>query len=289
MPLRRAMLYMPGSDWHKIEKATTLGVDSVCMDLEDGVALNRKEEARATVAKALQELDFGSTERLVRINPVGSGMETNDLEALIATKPDGVVIPKVGTAKDIAWVSAKLGKLEDKHGHKHGSIYILAIVESAIGIVNLKEIAQADERVKALIFGALDLAGDIGAKLTSEANEVLYARSALVTHAAAFGLDAIDMVAVDFKDMAALEKEANQGAQMGYAGKQIIHPAQIEPVQTAFTPSEEDVAAARRIVEAHAKRQEEGAGTFAIDGKMVDMPVVRSAEKVLQRAGVNNS
>ncbi|MCH7663006.1 MAG: CoA ester lyase [Chloroflexi bacterium] len=288
MPPRRAMLYMPGSDRHKIEKATTLGVDSVCMDLEDGVALNRKEEARETVAKALQELDFGSTERLVRINTVGSGLEAKDLEALIAAKPDGVVVPKVAWAKDIGWVSAKLRKLEGKHGLEHGSIYILAIVESAMGIVNLKEIAQADKRLKALIFGALDLAGDMGAKLTPEANEVLYARSALVTHAAAFGLDAIDMVAVDFKDMAALKKEANQGAQMGYAGKQIIHPAQIELVQAAFTPTEDEIAEARRIVQAHAKHQEEGKGSFALDGKMVDMPVVRSAEKVLERAGVNN-
>lgn len=283
---RRALLYMPGNERHKIEKATTLGVDAVCMDLEDGVALNRKEEARDMVVKALSELDFGSMERLVRINPIGSGMEAGDLEAVIAAKPDGVVIPKVSEAKQIAWASAKLGKLEQASGMKHGSVYILAIIESAKGIVNLKEIAQADKRLQALIFGALDLAGDIGAKRTAEAWEVFYARSAVVTHAAAFGLDAIDMVAVDFKDLGALTAEARRGAAMGFVGKQIIHPAQVALVQTAFTPSAQEIAEARLIVEAHAKHQDEGTGAFAIDGKMVDMPVVRAAERVLARANL---
>lgn len=281
---RRALLYMPGSDRHKIEKAAGLGVDSVCMDLEDGVALNSKEEARVTVVTALNTFDFGDTERLVRINPVGSGMEGGDLDSVIPGKPDGIVIPKVASAKDIKWVSAKLGKIEKKLGMKHGSIYILAIVESAMGIVNLKEIAQADGRLQALIFGALDLAGDIGAKLTEEAMEVFYARSAVVTHAAAFGLDAIDLVAVDFKDIPALERASKQGAQMGFVGKQIIHPAQVAPVQQAFTPTDEEIAEARHIISEHEAHQEEGAGVFAIDGKMVDMPIVRAAQRVLARA-----
>ena len=284
MHSRRAVLYMPGDDWHKIEKAASLGVDSVCMDLEDGVAISRKEEARQTVVKALKTLDFGNTERLARINPVGSGMEGADLDIVIPGTPDGIVIPKVASAKDIQWVSAKLGKLEKKLGLKHGSIYLLAIIESAMGIVNLTEISQADGRLKALIFGALDLAGDIGAKRTTGAQEVFYARSAVVTHAAAFGLDAIDMVAVDFQDIAALVEESKQGAHLGYVGRQIIHPAQVEPVQTAFTPTEDEIAEARKLVEAHDAHQQEGKGVFAIDGKMVDMPVVRAAERVLSRS-----
>jgi len=283
---RRALLYMPGDDRHKIEKAAGLPVDTICMDLEDGLALNRKQEGRATIAEALAAIDFGASERLVRINPVGSGLESADLEAVVPAKPDGVVIPKVSSKKQIEWVSAKLGKLERAHGLEHGSIHLLAIIESAMGIVNLKKIAKADARLQALIFGALDFSGDIGAKLTPGGEELLYARSAVVAHSAAFGLDGIDMVAVDFMDLDKLGEEAKQGAAMGFDGKQIIHPAQVEPVQAAFTPTDAEIAEAHKIVQTHAEHQAEGTGAFAIDGQMVDMPVVRAAERVLRRANL---
>ncbi len=286
MRARRALLYMPGTDWRKIEKAAALDVDSACLDLEDGVALNRKEEARSTVAKALRTLDFVRTEKLVRINPVGSGLEADDLAAVVPAHPQGIVIPKVSSAEQIRWVSERLQELEDLSGIEAGSIYLIVIVESALAIVNLREIASADSRLQALIFGAEDLAGDIGAIRTPEAWEVFYARSAVVTHAAAFGLQAIDMVSVDYKNLDALRREARQGAEIGYSGKQVIHPDQVAPVQAAFTPSEEEIATARRIVEAHAEHQRAGKGAFALDGKMVDMPVVRAAERVLERAGV---
>jgi citrate lyase beta subunit len=278
---------MPGSDRRKIEKAAALDVDVVCMDLEDGTALNRKAEARGTTLQALTALDFGRGERLLRINPVGSGLEQDDLEAVLPGKPDGVVIPKVNSAGEIQWVSEQLDRLEREHGIESGATRLWAIVETARAIVNLKEIASADTRLAALIFGALDFAVDVGAKATPEASEVFYARSAVVAHAAAFGLDAIDMVSVDFKDIEALRAEASYGARLGYVGKQIIHPDQIAPVQAAFTPSEEEVAEARRIVEAHEEHQRQGAGAFALDGKMVDMPVVRAAQRVLARADLS--
>lgn len=283
---RRALLYMPGDDRHKIAKAAALEVDAACMDLEDGVALDRKDEARATIARALAELEFGASERLVRINPVGSGRESADLEAVVPARPDAIVVPKVADAGQIAWVSAMLGKLEGKHGLEPGSVGMLAIIESARGVVNLKEIAGADARLQALIFGALDLAADIHAAATPGAEELGYARQAVVLHAAAFGLDAIDIVAVDFKDLEALGVEARRGAAMGFAGKQVIHPAQVPVVQAAFTPTAEEVDAARRIVQAHEEHQARGTGAFALDGKMVDMPVVRAAQSVLRRAGL---
>jgi citrate lyase beta subunit len=284
---RRALLYVPGSDWRKIEKAAALDVDVVCMDLEDGTALNRKAEARQTILQALTTLDFGGSERLLRINPVGSGLEQDDLEAVLSGKPDGVVIPKASSADEIQWVSEQLNRLEREHGIESGATRLWALVETARAVVNLKEIASADARLVALIFGALDFAVDVGAKATPEASEVFYARSAVVAHAAAFGLDAIDMVSVDFKDMDALRAEASYGARLGFAGKQIIHPDQIAPVQAAFTPSEGEVAEARRIVAAHEEHQQKGAGAFALDGKMVDMPVVRAAQRALARADLS--
>lgn len=276
---RRALLYMPGTDWRKIEKATTLNVDSICMDLEDGVALNRKQEARDTIVKALGELDFGRSEKLVRINPPDSGLQDDDLAAIVPARPEGIVLPKVNSAADVQSVANKLNEFEGAE-----AIYLIAIVETAQGIVNLKEISQASERLSALIFGAEDLAGDIGAVRTPEAWEVFYARSAVVTHAAAAKLSAIDMVSVDFRDLGALEAEAKQAAGMGYVGKQLIHPNQVPVTQQAFTPSESEVNAARELIVAFERHQEEGTGAFAVDGKMVDMPVIRAAERVLARA-----
>ncbi len=284
MYARRALLYMPGDDLRKITKATTLGVDCICMDMEDGVALNRKAEARAAIATALQTLDFGLAEKLARINPVGSGMESDDLHAVLPAHPDGIVIPKVEAAEQIRWVSDQIGKAEQLYGWTLNSINLIVLVETALGVVNLKEIASADPRLQALIFGAEDLAGDIGAERTLAGWEVFYARSAIVTYASAYNLQAIDQVYVDFHDTPGLIEESRQGAQMGFSGKQVIHPNQVSPVQQAFTPSDEAIEHATKLMQAFNEHQQSGRGAFAFDGKMVDAPVIKAARKVLARA-----
>lgn len=288
MRARRALLYMPGDDLHKIRKATTLNVDCICMDMEDGVALNRKVEARQTILTALQELDFGRSERMVRINAVGSGLEADDLQAVFGAgahiRPDSIVVPKVESAGQVRWVSSQIAGAEGRYGWPAGGIGMVILVETALGIVSLREILSADARLQAVVFGSEDLAGDIGAVRTPEAWEVFYARSAIVTHAAAYNLQAIDMVYVNFRDIPGLQAEALQGARMGYAGKQIIHPNQVEPVQAAFTPSAEALAHALRLVAAFEAHQKEGRGAFAFDGKMVDMPILKAAQRVVERA-----
>jgi citrate lyase beta subunit len=284
MRARRALLYMPGDDMHKIQKATGLGVDVICMDIEDGVAVNRKAEARATIVKALNTLDFGRAEKAVRVNPVGSDLVADDLAAVLPAHPDSIVIPKVASAEQVHWVSARLAQAEREHSWPEDSIKLLALIETAQGVVNLKEIASSDPRLQTLIFGAEDLAGDIGAERTREGWEIFYARSAIVTHAAAFGLQALDMVFMDLRDIDELRKESQDGARMAYSGKQIIHPNQVNPVQEAYTPSDEAIAHARRVVEADAEHQARGAGAFSLDGKMVDAPVVKAARRVLERA-----
>ncbi len=284
MRARRALLYMPGDDMHKIQKAITLGVDTICMDIEDGVALNRKAEARATILQALRTLDFGRAERMVRINPVGSGLENDDLKAVLPGRPDGILIPKVNNAGQVRWVSDRLSEIELAQGWPAGGIILLALVETAQGVVNLKEIAGADTRLQGLVFGAEDLAGDMGLVRTPESWEVFYARSAVSVHAAAFSLQAIDVVFMDLHDPEGLRRESIQGAQMGYTGKQAIHPNQVALVQEAFTPSDEAIARALRVVEAARQNQEGGRGAFALDGKMVDAPVVKAAEWVITRA-----
>ncbi|MBL8045812.1 MAG: CoA ester lyase [Anaerolineales bacterium] len=284
MRVRRSLLFVPGDSRRKIEKAITLGADCVCLDLEDGVALSQKQAARLAVAEALNTLSFGRSERMVRINRFGSGWEVEDLAHTLAARPASVLLPKVESAEALLWLDEQITQAERAHGWPNRQIEMLAMVETARGIINLKEIANASPRLTALIFGAEDLAGDIGAVRTREAWEVFYARSAVVTHAAAFGLQALDMVFVDYGDSAGLLSEAHQGARLGYGGKQLIHPNQIEPVHAAFTPDEAALAHAQRVVQAAQTNQASGLGAFSLDGKMVDMPVVKAAEQVLAKA-----
>ena len=284
MHSRRALLYMPGDDRRKIEKAATLGVDCVCMDMEDGVAISRKQEARAVIAQAMKDLDFGDAERCIRINSFGSGFEKFDLAAAVAANPDSIVVPKVETAQQVRSISEYIEIYELSSKLEIGRIRMLAGVETARGILNLKEIVEADKRLDAVIFGAEDYAASVGATRTKDATEVLYARSAVVNTCAANDLQAIDMVYIDFRDLDGLRAEAEHGARLGFSGKQIIHPNQVEPVQEAFTPSAEAIEYAQRVVTAFAASQREGKGAFALDGKMIDMPLLKNARKVLERA-----
>ena len=283
MHSRRALLYMPGDDWKKITKSLTLGVDCICMDMEDGVAVNRKAGARATIAKALQELDFGKSEKLARINSVGSGWEKDDIAAVLPHHPDGIVIPKIESLGQIKWGSEIIEAAELRYGWPINSVRMLVGVETAKGILNLREIAS-HPRLDGIIFGGEDFAASVGATRSRDATELLYARQAVVVACAAFGLQAIDIVTIDFKDLDIVRAEAEFGARLGFSGKQIIHPAQVEPVQTAFTPNDEAIAYAKRIVESFEASQKEGRGAFALDGKMIDMPLLKNARKVLERA-----
>jgi len=276
---------MPGDNWKMVAKSVTLGVDSICMDMEDGAAVNRKAEARATIAKALQELDFGTSEKLARINSVGSGWEQDDIEAVLPFHPDGIVIPKAESFEQVEWADRIIEAAELKYGWPVHSIRVLIGVETAKGILNLKEIA-VHPRLDGIIFGGEDFAASIGAIRTKDAVELLYARQAVVVACAANDLQAIDMVTIDYKDIDALRIESEFGAQLGYSGKQIIHPAQVEPVQTAFTPNAEAIAYAKRIVETFEASQKEGKGAYSLDGRMIDMPLLKNAQKVLERAGI---
>ena len=292
MHSRRALLYMPGDDRRKIEKSTTLGVDCICMDMEDGVAVNRKVEARHVIAHALRDLNFGNSERCIRINSIGSGLEVHDLAAALDAEPDTIVVPKIESAEQVRWVSERIESYELENNRNIGSIRLLVGVETAKGIMNLKEITEADtspttgagKRLDAVIFGGEDFAASIGAVRTKTATELLYARQTVVTACAANGLQAIDIVFIDFKDPEGLRIEAEEGAGFGFSGKQIIHPNQVPVVQEAFTPSASAIEYAKRIVESFESSQKDGKGAYALDGKMIDMPLLKNAQKVLDRA-----
>jgi citrate lyase beta subunit len=272
---RRALLFVPADDPKKAAKAAASGADSVILDLEDGVAADRKAAARKTAADSLANLDFGRSERLVRINPVGSGLDAEDIEATLPARPDGYVIPKVESPQQIRDVALKTSL---------SPLPLLALIETARGVMNLKEIAGADPRLEALLFGAEDLASDMGAVRSTAGWEALWARGAVVLVAAALSLQAIDTVFVDLQDEEGLRRESALACGMGYTGKMAIHPRQIPVIAAAFTPTDEEIARARRLVETHARHQALGTGVFVLDGKMVDWPMVRAAERLLARA-----
>lgn len=281
---RRALMYVPGSDDSKIRKAADLDLDGAILDLEDGVAFNRKDEARSIIRQALRSVDFGSTERLVRINPFSSGRAEGDLAAVLPGKPDAILIPKADSPQIVAEADALISAFEREQGWQGGAIALLLLIESAAAFVNLANICRASARTEALVFGAEDFCADAGITRTVEARELLYARSSLVMHAAAFGLQALDMVQIQYRDLALLEQECGEAAQLGFTGKTVVHPGQIAVTQRVFTPSEELVRYALEIVSGAQAAQQGGAGVFTHEGKLVDLPVVKRAESILARA-----
>jgi citrate lyase beta subunit len=282
---RRSLLFAPGDDLRKLNKAAQSNADAVILEMEDGVAIDRKAIARQTVREAATSIDFGRRERLIRVNDVTTPFFKHDVLETIDARPDAYVLPKVETEEDIWRICEILDEAEQQRGWPAGDIGLIILIETPRGILNLREICDAEKRLKAIIFGAEDYASFIGAKRTREATEVLFARSAVVNACGAFGLQAIDMVFIDFSDDAGLEQECLQGRQLGFTGKQVIHPKQIDVVNRCFSPSEAEITWARRVVDGFKASQSDGRGAFALDGKMIDMPVVRQAERILAQSG----
>ncbi|MDW8293005.1 MAG: CoA ester lyase [Anaerolineae bacterium] len=281
VPLRRSLLFVPGESRRKIEKSTTLPADSVVLDLEDAVAPANKPQARQIVREALQSLDFGTRERLVRVNAWQSGLLPDDVRDTIAARPDGYVIPKVNNTEELRRACAVIVEHARAQGLDTQRLAVLAIIETALGVMNLPAIAAFGAPLQALIFGADDLAADVGMIRTPSNLEVLYPRAAVAIAAAAYGLQAIDLVFFDLHDEAGLEAECRFGRQLGYSGKMVIHPAQLAVVNRAFSPSAEEIARAQRIIQA---AEAHGYSAFALDGRMVDAPIIKQAQNVLARA-----
>lgn len=287
MRIRRALLFMPGDSRRKIDKGASSGVDSVIMDLEDGVALGEKDAARASIRTALDEVDFGRTERLVRINGVQSPWFMDDLGAVLPGHPDGIVVPKIESPEALRLIDRRLSQAEVERGWQPNTIALLIMIETARGVVALREIAATAAqcpRLQALIFGAEDLAADLGATRTPAGWEVFPARAAVVLHAKANGLQAIDGVFIALEDEAGLIADTDAARSLGYDGKTCIHPRQVAPVQAVFTPTPAQVERAMRLVLAYTTHQAEGRGAFAYEGQMVDLPIVRAAQTILAHA-----
>ncbi|MFC5366675.1 HpcH/HpaI aldolase/citrate lyase family protein [Salinirubrum litoreum] len=274
---RRSVLFSPGDQPELLRKAPRSGADTVVFDLEDAVTPDRKAEARAAVRAVLSDPDFDpDCEVTVRVN-AGRVAET-DLDAILGddTRLDAVVVPKVAAAEDVASVADSLAEAGR-------SVPIVALIESAAGVLHAEEIADADA-TDALVFGAEDLAADLGATRTTEGTEVLYAREHVVLAASAAGIDAIDTLYTDFDDTEGLAEDTAFGLELGYDGKLAIHPAQVPVINDAFTPAPERVEWARRVLSAREEAEQAGRGVFQVDGEMIDAPLIAQAETVRARA-----
>ncbi|MBV0923567.1 CoA ester lyase [Halomicroarcula limicola] len=270
---RRSILFSPGDDAGKLRKAPETNADVVVFDLEDAVVPDRKPAARKTVHDALSDVFPADCEVCVRVNPVDEGAAEDLAVVLDGPTPDSVMLPKTSDADD----ARRLAELLADAGV---DCPILALVESAAGVLHAEEIAAA-EAVEALIFGAEDLAGDIGATRTEDGSEVEHARQHVVLAARAADVTPIDTHFPSYTDDEGLQREAKRALQLGYDGKLAIHPAQATIINEVFTPTPARVEWAERIL---AARDEAGGGVFVVDGEMIDAPQIRQAERVLERA-----
>ncbi|XP_068784264.1 citramalyl-CoA lyase, mitochondrial isoform X2 [Struthio camelus] len=264
---RRAVLYVPADDEKKIRKIPSLNVDCAVLDCEDGVALNRKREARLTVVKTLEEFDFGHAEKCVRINSVSSGLAEQDLEVLLQSRtlPSSMMLPKVENVEEIRWFADKFSH------HLQGRTLVepmnfIPFVETARGLLSFKAVceealragSQVGFHLDAVVFGGEDFRASIGATSSKETHDILYARQKIIVTAKAFGLQAIDLVYIDFRDEDGLRKQSREGASMGFTGKQVIHPNQIAVVQEQFSPSPEKIKWAQELISAFEEHQRLG-------------------------------
>jgi len=272
-----------------LRKAPDVGADVVVFDLEDAVAPGRKDEAREAVSEALDEVDSDS-EVLVRVTP---DEWAADLDRVFAgeARPDGLMLPKVGSAEDVKTLAASLDDRNKKSGEKgegDGPMPIVALIESARGVLQAPAIADTHP-VEALCFGAEDLAADIGAQRTVEGTEVLYARERVVLAAASAGIDAIDTVFTDIGEPSRLREETAFARGLGYDGKMAIHPAQVPVINDAFRPDSERVEWAERVLDAREAADAENRGVFRVDDEMIDPPLIAQAERIvaLARAAEN--
>jgi citrate lyase subunit beta / citryl-CoA lyase len=279
MDLLRSLLYVPADSSRKLMSARSLRPDALILDLEDAVSPDRKLEARGLIAGELGHAAEFTAKILVRVNRFGSPFLDDDLRATVRPQVYGVVLPKCSEASEVARVEGTILELERQNGIPGGSAKLILMIETAKGVANARELAGASSRVIALTFGAEDYCADMGIVRTKAGNEIVFARSLIALAAKAEGLEAIDGVFTDYKDTAGLFEETQRIKQMGFTGKTLIHPQQIDVVHSALAPSEEEIAWAEEVVSTF---QKAGEGIVVVRGKMIDEPVVTQAKRVLQ-------
>lgn len=281
MRLLRTMLFTPGNNMRMIYKAGTLGADAVILDLEDAVPLAEKETARIFIKDSIEQVAAGGVQVFVRTNAFTTGLAEEDLNWIVQARLDGIVLPKAESKEDVLETGKLITALEKERALKPGGLVIIPILETARGVVNAYEIVMASQRVVAVAFGAVDFTREMGINLSREGTELFYARSHIAVAARAAEVQAIDTPWIDVADREGLVRDSERGRQLGFRGKLLIHPSQIEPVNEVFSPSEDEVEYARKVVEAFSEAEAKGLGAISLDGKMIDAANFRQAQDLI--------
>ena len=276
---RRSVLYMPASNPRVLEKARTLPADALLLDLEDAVSPDAKQDARAAAVAAANSGAYGHREVLIRVNGLGSEWWKEDIKAVAASQAHGVVFPKVSAATDLGEVDAEL-----TDAGAAADFPLWAMMETAKGILAADAIAQSSKRLAGFCVGTADLAKDLQCAHPADRAPMLTALQTTVLAARGNGLFVLDGVHVDLNDTTGFEAACRQGRDMGFDGKTLVHPKQIEVANRIFAPTDDDVAHARRLITAHAEAQARGAGVTTLDGRLVESLHVEQAERLIAKA-----
>ncbi|OHD76138.1 MAG: citrate lyase subunit beta [Spirochaetes bacterium RIFOXYC1_FULL_54_7] len=285
MKLRRSMLYVPGNAPAMLRDAHIYGPDSVMFDLEDAVSPREKDSARHLVFRAIRHFDYEGVERVVRVNGLDTPHGHEDVAAVVAAGVDAIRLPKTDCAQDIIDMARVVEAAELRFRRKPGSTALIAAIETARGILNAREIATSSPRLVAIAIGAEDFVTDMHTTRSPEGVELLAARSLLVMAARAAGIMAIDTVFTGVDDEEGFLREVRLAKQLGFDGKSLIHPSQIALTHLVYTPSAQETAKARRVIQAAAEAEARGSGVVSLDGRMIDKPIVERARRVLALAG----
>ena len=281
MELLRSLVFVPGNRANMLERALGFGADIVMVDLEDSVPPGEKAAARELAVEWAPRLAAAGRRVMVRVNSLDTGLAADELAAVVSGDLAGISIGKGNASWDLQQVDRILAPLETRAGIEPGRIKIIPWIETAMAIVHVYEMARASQRIVGIAFGAEDYTNDMGIIRNDFGEECYFARSAVAVAARAAGVAALDGPFVGFRDPDGLRQDAGAARQMGYTGKFAIHPAQIDIINETFSPHPDDVAYARRVVAAWEEAEAAGRGSLSIDGRMVDVPVVKRAQNLL--------
>ena len=280
---RRSILYVPGDSEKMLQRSAGLPADVLLLNLEDGVAVSKKDHARDTVVQALDEVDFGSHEIVIRINSPDSDTGRRDLAAVIPLKPDGICLPKIENKNEVLAVDDAIRELENLHGIPEGTVRLHAMIESASGVLYSAEIAAASPRMASLVFGSADYANDIRCRIGEDRQEILLALQAIVLACRATGIDAIDAPCFDIPNSSLLRWESKHARSLGFDGKSALHPGQLAVINQVFDVSSEEIAWAEKVLAELDEAEQRGKALSTLDGSLIDNPHRAAAQRILRR------
>ena len=282
--MRRSMLFLPGNNPNMLINGNCLGADAVIFDLEDAVSPDQKDAARILVRNTMKYMDFRGCEIIVRINSIDTPYWKQDLDYIMPYKPALILLPKTGSAADAKAADEYMTEVETRLGMEYGTVGLMPLIETAMGVENAFQIATAAKRVQALFLGAEDLTADLQCKRTKEGREIEYARTRLVVAARAAGVAVYDTPFTDVNDDEGIVVDATLAKGLGFTGKASISPRHVEVINAVFSPTQKEINYAYEVLEAIALAKQQGKGAISLYGKMIDAPIVARAEQTIAMA-----